>query len=891
MPRAVFTSSGTWTVPAGVTSLAHLLVVAGGGSGGGAGSIGGGGGAGGVLYLEDVAVTPGADVTVTVGAGGAQISSTPSPGNPGGNSAFGAIVATGGGRGGAGSGNPAGSGGSGGGGGGQATILAGGSGTSGQGNAGGNGQDTASSGRIRGGGGGGAGGAGQNAASGGAGGIGVDLGSVFGTDVGAAGWFGGGGGGGRHGGGSGSGPVGGQGGGGQGGYNTSQGSPGVDGTGGGGGGGAADSTGPGASATLGGAGGNGIVIIIYDDPPTPPATGTATGSAAWSALASGTNGGGQGRGAGTTAWSGEASGATVPLGAAATTNTWAGSAGGFAPGMDPVQVSGASAASLTAPSGRAGKGQRWAWWTGTRWDAVLPTSTGWRILTAVASSPAVGAVVDNRQAARATAVADGDTVWILRGHTSAPRITRYTRSGITYTADGSVTDVAITALAATDGDASPITLHRTPGGRLWAAGVTGGAVTVAISDDDGATWSTSAVESVAETGVAALAHSGSTLVLMVTLNAGAGRLVRTHALTGGIGSGWSSESLPALPSGVTSDDHGHATGDGQVIYWASKTEGPTSSQPLIYLLHRTAGGTWASHTIVTGPDSGVRPTRPAIALTPEHLHVTWGQINAPRAIQHVRLDRADLSSVPAPTTLLGGENFSDGAITPAGVLRAPSGILVLAHDRDSGNAWQARLTVPAPPVGAATGSSAWTGAAAGHTRTAGAASGEAGWSGQASGRHHSIGQGSGTTGWSTTATGRARHRGTGSGTAHWAGTATGHAPGGGGTATGTTSWTAAARGHHVPRGTGTGAAGWTGTATGSAPTDTPTGSAAGVAAWAGTATGTRTARGHATGTTGWTGHATTTPARDITVTTGPPRTRWRTGPPTTRWAAGPPRTT
>jgi hypothetical protein len=67
-----FTSTGTtyWICPAGVTSVA-VLVVAGGGSGGYGNFGGGGGGAGGILYNGTYAVVPGGNYTVTVGAGGA----------------------------------------------------------------------------------------------------------------------------------------------------------------------------------------------------------------------------------------------------------------------------------------------------------------------------------------------------------------------------------------------------------------------------------------------------------------------------------------------------------------------------------------------------------------------------------------------------------------------------------------------------------------------------------------------------------------------------------------------------------------------------------------------------------------------------------------------------
>jgi hypothetical protein len=111
----VFTSSTTWTVPAGITKCAVYAI--GGGSGGGGGAVsglgnaasGGGGGAGGAYGIDPFyTVTPGASITVTVGAGGAggallsQTSATDSSGNAptaGNDSSFDVMTAQGGGAG------------------------------------------------------------------------------------------------------------------------------------------------------------------------------------------------------------------------------------------------------------------------------------------------------------------------------------------------------------------------------------------------------------------------------------------------------------------------------------------------------------------------------------------------------------------------------------------------------------------------------------------------------------------------------------------------------------------------------------------------------------------------------------------------------------------------
>jgi hypothetical protein len=133
-----FTASGTFAVPAGVTSLTEVLVVGGGGGGGGGWNgtnAGGGAGAGGLIFFPCYPVTPGGTITITVGCGGPNVNpggaSGPgeSPGINGQNSVFGApgdpgfsptsavLTAQGGGAGGGGTSNPGFQGGSGGGGG------------------------------------------------------------------------------------------------------------------------------------------------------------------------------------------------------------------------------------------------------------------------------------------------------------------------------------------------------------------------------------------------------------------------------------------------------------------------------------------------------------------------------------------------------------------------------------------------------------------------------------------------------------------------------------------------------------------------------------------------------------------------------------------------------
>lgn len=241
-----FTSSTTWTVPDGVTSVD--VVVVGGGSGGSAGPVfvqrAGGGGGGGEVKVQSAAVTPGAQVAVVVGFG--SIGGTPGSNgttSAGGPSSFGAITAQGGAAGGS---------------------IGDGS-ASGNGNAGGAATNPFESG----GGGGGAGGVGAAVTddSGAIGGVGVA--PTFGLFAGNTTRYGGGGGGG-----AGANGVGGSGtdGGGGGGNPGVAGAPGMSPGAGGGGSGRR----PDMNFIVGGPGANGIVIVRFLQAPTSPTSLTAT---------------------------------------------------------------------------------------------------------------------------------------------------------------------------------------------------------------------------------------------------------------------------------------------------------------------------------------------------------------------------------------------------------------------------------------------------------------------------------------------------------------------------------------------------------------------------------------------------------------------------------------
>jgi uncharacterized protein (DUF779 family) len=96
-----FTSNGTFTVPAGVTTVWVSGSGAGGGGGGGwSGYPAGGGGGGAAVLAQPISVTPGQGITVTIGGGGP--GSVGGTGTTGGTTSFGSLLSLAGGYGGAG---------------------------------------------------------------------------------------------------------------------------------------------------------------------------------------------------------------------------------------------------------------------------------------------------------------------------------------------------------------------------------------------------------------------------------------------------------------------------------------------------------------------------------------------------------------------------------------------------------------------------------------------------------------------------------------------------------------------------------------------------------------------------------------------------------------------
>lgn len=379
-------------------------------------------------------------------------------------------------------------------------------------------------------------------------------------------------------------------------------------------------------------------------------------------------------------------------------------------GPAPGTIAGVSTTTLTDPTARWTKGTtRVSWHDGTNWGAVLPTATGHRLFTNLAS-PSAGTVVDSRTGSRPTVAQSTGWLGILRGHPTQSRFSSYNTTS-SYAA--LVTD-AVVPLTPANTDQSPIALTRSPNGHLWAAVVASNKVTVTRSTDGGATWGAAQDVvtgwSLFPTGVVALSVTGTTVVLLATGNDGSGRAALSipQAASSYAAASWTTETLPALAPGAQSDDHLSMTTapDGRILA-AAKTTNAAANLQLLYLLVRSTGGVWTSSNIEVGPDDdgGTSPgyTRPTITLTYDSVVVAYGSIYAPQSLSYRTTSLASPGTWSARQTLLTGPNYWDSAQTPCGmtVRQARGNFPILSHQVTDGTivlSWMASGAPAAPTI-------------------------------------------------------------------------------------------------------------------------------------------------------------------------------------------------
>lgn len=386
-----------------------------------------------------------------------------------------------------------------------------------------------------------------------------------------------------------------------------------------------------------------------------------------------------------------------------------------------VALPSSSTASLSGPAARWLKSPMDALWFDTvaeEWRAIVPTSTGHRMVrldeTDTAAS-VMGAVVSADQGARVAAVHNAGTTYVVIAPATGGTNLTVRRYNSAWTQVGSDVSVPVAA-GSFDRDAQPVTLYRASNGHLFVAWNAGDrTISIRRSTDDGVTWGgtnntanlTMAPAWNGVSGPVALGDDGTNLVMLATANDGFGQAARRMALTASpmTTAAWSTETLPTLPSGITSDDHLHliVLPDGRMLATTKTTGSVADTTPLFLSLVRSTGGTWTSQTLEPGPDE-IPPSysRPRVTATPAgEILAAYSSIYGAGDLTVRRSSVAALGTWVGRESAMLGPGYSDGVVLPSPRDLAASYHLgipwpVLAHNRDDSKVhvqWQA---VPAP---------------------------------------------------------------------------------------------------------------------------------------------------------------------------------------------------
>lgn len=377
-----------------------------------------------------------------------------------------------------------------------------------------------------------------------------------------------------------------------------------------------------------------------------------------------------------------------------------------------------------------GKSRRVAWYNSyqDRWDGLLPQLIGTSdhyIVEDIIGTPSFTSLeLEDRNIGRPTIYWDntGKKLYVASSHTFTPEF--WLMDYDTTTADeyafvtGSAgSGTSITGMASDD-ENYPLAVTVTPNGDIWCFVLTTTGLMMQHSDDDGATWETSATNLGASNTSGSVdcnyfENGGTTYVCVHGVENGGGGTVeqyfyyidQDHATPTTPGN-WTDESssLPAPDTGQTVDDHNCMCKDSNdKLYIVWKGEG--TGEDDIKLVTRTAAGTWAG-TFEVWPNSNL-VTRPVCAIkkkdaSSEEELIVVGASDPPTGTTVVyKTTDLDTISFSSETTIfedtVGSDVFLDSH-APQGdqVYDSTSDIVFLATNRTDDDIWQNSITITAP---------------------------------------------------------------------------------------------------------------------------------------------------------------------------------------------------
>lgn len=358
------------------------------------------------------------------------------------------------------------------------------------------------------------------------------------------------------------------------------------------------------------------------------------------------------------------------------------------------------------PTGEKPESKLW-WNDGSWWGILWSDGSGSYVIHRLDLSSqswvATGTAVDSRPGSKCDVLWDGARLYVVShifsespGPVSSESAGRLYRYAYDPTLDSYSLDPGFPVLV-NGSKSETLVLERDSTGKLWVTWIEDGRVQVNASAGDDRTW-------------------GQPFDLPGQGNpASSDDISSVVAMDGGIGIMWSNqndmkmyfsvhpdgnsdldwepreEALADSDLGAVADDHINlkrsCSGDG-ALYGVVKTS-LSGSGPLVYLLKRSAPGTWSRHVVGLGSEGH---TRPLVLLKQDENRVyvfATGRMEGPDDRQVIYMKSANLSDLEFPTGL--GIAFIHSALDslvndPTGTkqcLNASTGIVVLASARDT----------------------------------------------------------------------------------------------------------------------------------------------------------------------------------------------------------------
>ena len=391
-------------------------------------------------------------------------------------------------------------------------------------------------------------------------------------------------------------------------------------------------------------------------------------------------------------------------------------------------VSSSDTSTIQNPDGQYGKPNQSRLWfnsTANRWDALMPQNDGGTsasdhyIMLDVSGTQVFTTVeLEDRNTARPDVFWDdaAQTLSVLGSHGTTTEFWQvlYDTPSDSYSINPAVNAVVVPGISQLNGN-FPATLTVSPNGRVWVAVMKDNALDVQHSTDGGATWLAAPVnlDTTAGLGVTTWVQFVTGGVTQVGLFAGENgeSLANTtffyyfiaQNADPTIVANWTNDSanIPASVGSEQADDHVSGARDAnENQYFAVKTEGGSTTDPLINLYRRTAAGVWSQFTVSQAQDSPEQ-TRPSLVIDDSNATLSvytsdTGSGNGLGSRKTVSLSAlGGLAGAPlVPVFTIPGTVFND-LITPRQQVTGSSGVVVLGHNRTDQTVWfQAEALTP-----------------------------------------------------------------------------------------------------------------------------------------------------------------------------------------------------